>query len=76
MQSRTMSYLTSLATPKTDSLPVLLKFGDQSITVLDHISVLLVLVIRSVGFNDAIDSVDRASNAIARDKLGQIPENY
>lgn len=37
-----------------------------------HVRVLLVLVIGSVGLDDAIDPVNRAGNAVAGDELGQV----
>lgn len=41
--------------------------------MLHHIRVLLILVVRSVRLNDAIDTIDGACNAVAGDKFGQIP---
>lgn len=70
--SRVYSTLAALTTPKADSLSILLELGDQSITVLHHVGVLFVLVIRSVGLDDSVDPVDRAGNAVAGDELGQI----
>lgn len=59
--------------PQSHGLAVFLEFGDQGITVLHHIRVLLVLVVGSVRLDDPIDAVDRARNAVAGDELGQIP---
>lgn len=41
--------------------------------MLHDAGVLLVLIIRSVRFDNAIDPVDGAGNAVAGDELGQIP---
>jgi len=40
--------------------------------LLDHVVVLLVLVIRPVGLDDAIDAVDNARNAIRGDEVLEV----
>lgn len=54
------THLTALTAPKTHRLSVLLELGDQRITVLHHIRVLLVLVIGAIGLDDAVDAIDSA----------------
>lgn len=68
-------HLTTLATPQPDSLAVLLQLGDELIALLDHIHILLVLVVGSVGLDDALDAVDGAGNAVCGDELGEVPGN-
>lgn len=53
-------HLTALTATKTNRLSIFLELGDQGIAVLDNVRVLLVLVIRSVGLDDSIHTVDRA----------------
>lgn len=67
--------LTALASPKSDGLSVLLQLGNQCISVFHNVRVLLVLVVGAVGLNDAVDSVNRACNAVARDILGEIAKS-
>jgi hypothetical protein len=69
---RYLSNLTTLTATKSNGLSVFLEFGNQGVTVLHHVRVLLVLVIGSVGFNNSIDAVNRAGNAVAGDELGQV----
>jgi hypothetical protein len=55
--------------PQPDRLPVLLQLCDQPITLLNHISVLLVLVIGTIRLDDPVDTVDGAWNAICGDEF-------
>ena len=59
--------------PQPHGLAVFLEFGDQCITMLHHVRVLLVLVVGSVRLDNPIDAVDGARDAVAGDELGQIP---
>jgi hypothetical protein len=65
--------LTPLASPQPHILAVLLQLGDQSIALLDEISVLLVLVIRAVRLDDSVDAVDRARYPLGGNEFGQVP---
>ena len=65
--------LSPFTPPEPNSLPVLLKLCDQGISMLHHIGILLVLVVRSVGLDDTVDSVNRACDPVAGNELGQIP---
>jgi hypothetical protein len=40
--------------------------------MLNHISVLLVLVVRSIRLDDSIDTIDSAGNTVVRNELGKI----
>ena len=40
--------------------------------MLDHISVLLILIIRPVRLDDAVDAVDGAGDAVRGDEFGEI----
>ena len=62
----------SFASAQPHRLTVLLKLRDQCITMLHYIRILLVLVVRPVRLDNPIHAVNRASNAIAGDKLGQV----
>lgn len=64
----------SLTPSQPHSLSILLQLGDQAIPLLHHICVLLVLVVRSVGFYDFVDTVNGTGNAVRRDELGQITD--
>lgn len=65
--------LATLTATKPDCLTVLLQLGDELITLLDHVSVLLVLVIWPVGLDDALDTVNCARNPVCCNESGQIP---
>lgn len=65
--------LTTLAAPQPDSLTVLLQLRDELITLLDRVCVLLVLVVWSVGLDDALDTVNGAWDAVGGDEFGEIP---
>lgn len=43
--------------------------------MLDHISVLLILIIRPVRLDDAVDAVDGAGDAVRGDEFGEIAWN-
>jgi hypothetical protein len=66
--------LTTFAPPEPDGLTVLLQLGDELVALLDHIHVLLVLVVRTVRLNDALDTVDGARDAVRCDELGEVPD--
>ena len=40
--------------------------------MLDHIGVLLILIIRPVRLDDAVDAVDGAGDAVCGDEFGEI----
>lgn len=67
-------HLCTLTAPQSHSLAVLLELGDQLIALLHHIVVLLVLVVRAVGLDNALagDAVDGAWDALGGDELGKI----
>ena len=64
-----------LASSQPDSLSIFLQFRDQAISLLHDISILLVLVIRSVCLDDFVDAVDGAGNAVCGDEFGEITTN-
>jgi hypothetical protein len=53
-------------------LSVFLDLGDQGITMLNHISVLLVLVVGSIRLDNAVHTIDGAGNAVVGNELGKI----
>jgi hypothetical protein len=65
--------LATLAAPKSNALPILLKLGDEMIALLNHIHVLLVLVVWSVGLNHLVDAINRARHTVCGDEVGQVP---
>ena len=65
--------LTTFTTPQSHRLAVLLKLGDELIALLDHVVVLLVLVIWTVGLDDLVDAIDSAWNTICSDEVAEIP---
>jgi hypothetical protein len=65
--------LTTLAAPQPDSLTVLLQLRDELVTLLDRVCVLLVLVVWSIGLDDALDTVNGARDAVGGDELGEVP---
>jgi hypothetical protein len=65
--------LATLASPQPDGLPVLLQLGDKLVALLDNVHILLVLVVGSVGLDDALNAIDGAGNAVGGDELGKIP---
>lgn len=54
------SPLTPLTASHPNRLAVLLQLGDQLITLLDNIIVLLVLIVRAIRLNDTVHTVDVA----------------
>ena len=62
----------SLTSSQSHGLSIFLQLGDQPIPLLHHICVLLVLVVRSIGFYDFVDTVNGTRDAVRRDKFGQI----
>lgn len=68
--------LAPFASPQPHSLAILLKLGDQGITVFHHIRVLLVLGVGSVRLDNAVDTVNCACNTVAGDELGEIPIDH
>jgi hypothetical protein len=66
--------LTTLASPQPDRLTVLLELGDELIPLLDHIGVLLVFVVWSVGLDDALDAIDGARDAVRGNEFGKVPD--
>jgi hypothetical protein len=64
-----MKLLRSLAASQPNILPVLLQLGDKSISLLDDVVVLLVLVVGSICLNYSIHSIDSAWNSISGDKF-------
>jgi hypothetical protein len=67
------SFLSTLAAPKPDRLPVLLQLRDQLIALLDDIYVLLVLVVRSIRLNDLVHTVNGARDAVCGNEVGEVP---
>lgn len=67
--------LAALTAPQTDRLSILLQLGDQGISVLHHIRVLLVLIVGPVGLDNSVDPIDRAGDPVARDEFRQVPKN-
>ena len=70
-----IKHLCPLATSQSHCLTILLKLSDELITLLYNIGILLVLVVRSVGFNDALSghAVNGTWDTFRCDELGQIP---
>lgn len=66
--------LCPLATTKSNSLSILLKFCNQLIALSDYILVLLVLIVWSVGFNHTLAryTVNGAGNTACRDEARKI----
>jgi hypothetical protein len=65
--------LATLTAPQPNRLTVLLQLGDKLITLLDDVRILLVLVVWSVGLDDALDTVDGARDAVCCDEFGKVP---
>lgn len=68
--------LSTLTAPQSHGLTVLLKFGDELIALLDHIRILLVLVVRSIRLDNALDAVNGAGDAVGRDEASEVPGDY
>ena len=64
--------LTALTSTKTHSLSILLDLGDQRITVLNHVGILLVLVVGAIRLNDTVDTVDGAGNTVVGNEFGKV----
>lgn len=66
--------LCSLATPQPHSLTVLLQFRDELITLSHNVLVLLVLVIGSVGLDDALagDAIDCTGDTTGGDEASEV----
>lgn len=64
--------LRPFTSPHAHRLAVLLQLGDEGVALLDHVSVLLVLVVGTVRLDDAVDAVDGAGNAVAGDEFGEV----
>ena len=71
--SETCLHLASLAAAKANDLAVLLQLGDELITLLDDVAVLLVLIVGSVSLDNALDAIDGAGDAVSGDKFREIP---
>lgn len=59
-----------LAAPQSHRLSVFLQLRNQSVSLLDHVRVLLVLVVWPVRFDDLVDAVDGAGYAVRGDEFG------
>ena len=65
--------LTPLTPPQPDCLAVFLELRYQGIPLFYQISILFILVIWPVRFDNSIDTIDGARNPVCRDELSQIP---
>ena len=65
--------LTPFAPSQPHRLSIFLQLRDQCISLLHHISVLLVLVVRSIRLDNTIDSVDCACDTVASNEFCKIP---
>ncbi len=65
--------LATLTAPQPDGLTVLLQLGDELVALLDHVCVLLVLIVRSVCLDDALDTVNGAGYAVSGDETSEVP---
>jgi hypothetical protein len=54
-------------------LTVFLQLGDELVTLLNNVRILLVLVVGTVGLNDALDTVNGAWDTVCGNELGKIP---
>ncbi len=63
-----------LTPSQPDSLPILLQLGDQCVALLDHVGILLILVVRAIGFNDVINPVNGTGDTAGGYKFGEITE--
>ncbi len=66
--------LRTLTPSQSHSLSILLELSDELIALLDHITILLVLVIRTVGLDDAFagHAIDSARDTTSCDEFGQV----
>ena len=67
-----LSTLPTLTSSQSYGLPVFLQFCDQAISLLHNVCVLLVLIVRPVGLDDSIDTVNCTGNAVGRNKFGKV----
>ena len=65
--------LTTLGTSQSDCLTVLLQLGNQLVSLLDHVVVLLILVVCSVRLNDLVDAVDCTWDSVGCDEIREVP---
>jgi hypothetical protein len=54
-------------------LAVFLQLSDELVTLLNNIRILLVLVVGTVGLDDALDTVNGARDTVCGNELGKIP---
>lgn len=59
-----------LTPPQSHRLSIFLQLRNQPVSLLDHVGVLLVLVIRPVRFYNLVDAIDGAGDAVRRDEFG------
>lgn len=73
--SKVQPLLRSLTPSQPNCLAVLLKLGNELVSLANDVLVLLILVIRPVGLDDtaARDAVDSAGNATGGNELGKVP---
>lgn len=66
--------LRTLTPSQSYSLSILLELSDELIALLDNITILLVLVIRTVGLNNAFAShaINGTGNTTSGDEFGQV----
>lgn len=67
-----MARSTAFTATKSDRLPIFLELCDQLVSLSNDIYVLFVFVVRSVGFDDSIDSIYRARYPICGDEFCKI----
>jgi hypothetical protein len=72
-QIRRQCALCSLASSQSHRLAVLLKLGNQCVSMLDHIRILLVLIIWPGRLNDTLHSIYRARNPVASNEFRKVP---
>jgi len=64
----------ALTSPQPDNLPILLQLSDQRVALLDDVGILLVLVVRAIGLNDVVNTVNGTRDAVGGYKFGEITE--
>ena len=70
---RPLWHSSPLTPPQPHRLPILLHFRNKAIALLDHIRVLLILIIRAVRLNNAVDTIDRTGDPVSGDEFSEIP---
>lgn len=72
--ARLFKLLSSLAPPQSNCLSIFLQFGNQLITLLNNVIVLLILVVGSVGFDNTLasDAVNGTWDAVCSDEFCQV----